>query len=74
MDEAGRPDAHEYVERAEEVFQTLFFDVLRRYLKANEKGPGFLEVVLDLSPLDARSLHAELSDEEWPIDVIRSER
>ncbi len=61
LDEAGRPDAHECVQRTEEVFQTSFFDVLRRYLIATGKGAGFLEVVLDLSPLDARSLHAELT-------------
>ncbi len=61
LDDVDRPDAHEYVARAEEIFETPFFDLLRRYLKQHEKGPGFIEVVLDLSPLDARSLHAELS-------------
>jgi hypothetical protein len=48
------------VERTEAIFQTSFFNVFRRYLKATGKGAGFLEVVLNLSTLDARSLHAEL--------------
>ena len=61
LDAFGRPTAHEYVTRAEKIFETPFFELLRRHFKVGEKGPGFIEVVLDMSPLDARSLHAELS-------------
>jgi transcriptional regulator with XRE-family HTH domain len=60
-DTDGRPLATDYVERSEAIFATPFFRMLSNYLKQLEKGPGFLEVVLDLPPLDARSLHAELT-------------
>lgn len=55
------PTVGEYIERSESVFETAFFAALRRYLAEHHKGPGFIEVVLDMSPLDARALYAELT-------------
>ena len=61
QDDEGRPDAHEYIGRVESVFKTPFFDLLKKYLKEHDKGPGFVQTVLDMPPLDARSVHAELT-------------
>lgn len=61
QDEDGRPNAREYIHKVEYVFKTRFFELLRRYLKQNNKGPGFVQTVLDLAPLDARSIHKELT-------------
>jgi hypothetical protein len=61
LDEQGKPDASEYVSKAEGAFDTPFFDLLRKYLKEHHKGPGFVQTVLDMPLLDARSIHAELT-------------
>lgn len=60
-DEQGKPSAREYIAKAEDAFETPFFELLRKYLKAHNKGPGFVQTVLDMPPLDARSIHAELT-------------
>lgn len=61
LDEHGRPSAREYIAKAEEVFETSFFEQLRKYLKEHGKGSGFVQTVLDVPLLDARSIHAELT-------------
>jgi len=61
LDEHGKPSAREYIERAESAFETPFFDLLRKYLKEHDKGPGFVQTVLDMPLLDARSIHTELT-------------
>ena len=43
------------------AFETPFFDLLRKYLKEHVKGPGYVQTVLDMPLLDARSIHAELT-------------
>lgn len=61
LDDHGKPSAREYIAKAESAFETPFFDLLRRYLKEHVKGPGFVQTVLDMPLLDARSIHAELT-------------
>jgi transcriptional regulator with XRE-family HTH domain/Zn-dependent peptidase ImmA (M78 family) len=61
LDEHGKPSAREYIAKAESEFETPFFDLLRKYLKENAKGPGFVQTVLDMPLLDSRSIHAELT-------------
>lgn len=61
LDEHGKPSARDYIAKAEEDFETPFFDLLRKYLKEHNKGPGFVQTVLDMPLLDARSIHAELT-------------
>ncbi len=60
-DENGKPSAKDYLATLEHVFDTPFFDLLRRYLKQQDKSPGYVQTVLDMTLLDARSLHAELT-------------
>lgn len=60
-DSNGKPSAKDYIAVVEHVFDTPFFELLRRYLKQQDKGPGFVQTVLDMPLLDARSLHAELT-------------
>lgn len=61
LDEHGKPSARDYIEKAECAFETPFFELLRKYLKEQNKGPGFVQTVLDMPLLDARSIHAELT-------------
>lgn len=61
LDDDGKPSAREYIGKVETAFETLFFDMLRKYLKDHDKGPGFVQTVLDMPLLDARSVHAELT-------------
>lgn len=60
LDEHGNPSARDYIERVEGAFETPFFTLLRKYLKEHTKGPGYVQTVLDMPLLDARSIHAEL--------------
>ena len=61
LDDHGKPSAREYIAKAEDTFETPFFELLRKYLKQHAKGPGFVQTVLDMPLLDSRSIHAELS-------------
>ncbi len=61
LNEYGQPSARDYIEKAETAFETPFFDLLRQYLKEHDKGPGYVQTVLDMPLLDARSIHAELT-------------
>ncbi len=61
VDENGRPSAIDYISKLETIFETPIFDLFRKYLKEHKKGPGFVQVVLDMSLLDARSIHTELT-------------
>jgi transcriptional regulator with XRE-family HTH domain len=61
LDEHGHPSARDFIEKAEVAFETPFFDLLRKYLKEYDKGPGYVQTVLDMPLLDARSIHAELT-------------
>ena len=60
-DSRTKTDAREYITTVEKTFETPFFGILRRYLNQHEKGPGFVQTVLDMPLLDARSIHAELT-------------
>jgi hypothetical protein len=56
-----KPTAHDYIEKTESTFDTPFFDLLRKYLSQQDKGPGFVQTVMDIPLLDARSIYAELT-------------
>lgn len=53
--------AKEYISKIEQEFFTPFFELLRQYLKQHNKGSGFVQAVMDMPLLDARSIHAELT-------------
>lgn len=55
------PEPSRYMEVSSEVFETPFFDILSRYLKEHNKGHGFVQTLMDIPLLDARSLHAALT-------------
>jgi transcriptional regulator with XRE-family HTH domain len=50
----------EYIEMAKENFKSPFFDILRLYLSENEKSPGFIQSLMDISILDAKEIHTAL--------------
>mgnify|MGYP000278884077 CR=1 FL=1 len=53
-------DARDYINKTEKAFETPFFELLRKYLKEQSKGAGYVQAVTDMPLLDARSLHSEL--------------
>ncbi|MEQ1621452.1 MAG: helix-turn-helix domain-containing protein [Methylococcales bacterium] len=61
LDDNGKPSARDYIVKIAHLFETPFFDLLRHYLKQHNKGPGFVQTVLDMPLFDARSIHAELT-------------
>lgn len=61
LDDHGKPSAREYISKAEDAFETPFFEILRKYLRQQDKGPGFVQTVLDMPLLDARGIFAELT-------------
>jgi transcriptional regulator with XRE-family HTH domain len=54
-------NAKDYLQRADEIFDTPFFDVLGQYLREHQKGHGVIQSIMDISPLDARSIAEELT-------------
>lgn len=58
----GEPPAtaEQYIEMAKERFNSPFFDILRLHLSENEKSPGFIQSMMDISMLDAKEIHAVL--------------
>ncbi len=54
-------DARDYINKTEKAFETPFFELLRKYLKEQNKGAGYVQAVTDMPLLDARSLHSELT-------------
>jgi transcriptional regulator with XRE-family HTH domain/Zn-dependent peptidase ImmA (M78 family) len=54
-------NAKDYLQRADEIFDTPFFDVLGQYLRENQKGAGVIQSIMDIPPLDARSIAEELT-------------
>jgi transcriptional regulator with XRE-family HTH domain len=61
LGESKELDAREFINKTESSFETPFFDILKKYLKENNKGAGFVQVVTDMPLLDARSIHSELT-------------
>lgn len=55
------PEPAYYKEVVSETFETPFFDMLGKYLREQHKGPGFVQTVMDIPLLDARSLHEALT-------------
>lgn len=54
------PDARKYIAFAKELDSPIF-DSLAAYLCENDKGPGFVQAILDVTLLDSREIHAELT-------------
>ncbi len=55
------PEPASYVNVVTGNFETPFFDILGKYLREQHKGPGFVQTVMDIPLLDARSLHEALT-------------
>jgi len=55
------PDPENYIRIVSETFETPFFNMLGQYLREQHKGPGFVQTVMDVPLLDARSLHDALT-------------
>ena len=52
--------AEQLIEQARTVFQTPFYDMLRRYLRASGKEASYVQRVLNVNVLDAKSIYHEL--------------
>ena len=55
-----RPASAAYIKSARENFDSPIFEVLGQYLRKSDRGPGFVQTVLDTALLDAKAIHAEL--------------
>ena len=58
--ESEQPDAKEYIAFAREL-ESPFFESLAAYLREHDKGPGYIQSVLDIPLMDAREIHANLT-------------
>ncbi|GGC84692.1 ImmA/IrrE family metallo-endopeptidase [Undibacterium terreum] len=54
------PDPSALIACAQSIFQSHFFEAMRRMLRENGTGAGYLQQVLDVSIHDGAALHAEL--------------
>lgn len=54
------PEPARYLHLAETLFESPFFDALRKYLRDEDKGSGYLQSILDIPILDAQALVREL--------------
>ncbi|MYM69240.1 helix-turn-helix domain-containing protein [Pseudoduganella sp. FT55W] len=54
------PEPSALIASAHSVFQSQFFDAMRRMLREKGTGPGYLQQVLDVSIHDGAALHSEL--------------
>ncbi|MFK0573133.1 XRE family transcriptional regulator [Endozoicomonas sp.] len=50
-----------YINLVTEGFESPFFSVLSQYLKATEKSESYIQTVLDIGLIDAKSLYSELT-------------
>ena len=58
------PSAPTYVRVCEEESDTPFFAVMAEHLREIGKGPSFVQRVMNLGPVDAKSIHAALVPNE----------
>jgi transcriptional regulator with XRE-family HTH domain len=56
-----KPKPEDLIRAATEAFETPFYEALSRHLKESDKGPSFVQTVLDVSNIDAKGIHAELT-------------
>ena len=55
------PEPSVYVAAAEKQFKSPFFQALRRMVKEQQTGAGYIQQVMDISMKDAAALHQELA-------------
>ncbi len=55
------PEPAAYIAAAENVFRSTFFSALKRMLKEQGTGVGYLHQIMDIAMQDAATLHEELS-------------
>lgn len=57
----GKPfAAAAFIAMTKKLFGSPIFDTLKIYLSENEKGPGFIQAILETSIIDSKEIHAEL--------------
>ena len=61
MYKPASPSPVEYIASAKNTFRSQFFDALRRMIKSNDTGAGYIQQVMDIPMRDALALHAELA-------------
>lgn len=55
------PEPATYIAASHNVFNSSFFDALRRMVRERQTGAGYIQQVLDISMKDATAIFAELS-------------
>ena len=54
------PDAKQFIERCNEVFDTPFIPTLKEYLLKEGKGYGYIQSIFDIPLLDAKEIYSAL--------------
>jgi len=52
--------AQSYIALAKDIFESPFFETLKRFLSENEKSPGFIQNILQVDFVDAKGIFREL--------------
>lgn len=55
-----KPDARTYIDQAKKVFDTPFFDALKKYLEAHGPRDSYVQQVMQIPLIDAKALTKEL--------------
>jgi len=50
-----------YIELTREIFDSPFFETLKRFLSEHEKSPGFIQNILQVDFVDAKGIYRELT-------------
>ncbi|MFT6910208.1 MAG: transcriptional regulator with XRE-family HTH domain [Oleiphilaceae bacterium] len=61
FDDLKNVSIRDFISKVSEAFDTPFFDILSKYLQESKKGAGFVQAVTNMSLLDTRGMHAELT-------------
>ncbi len=59
----NNPNTSEYISTTKETFKSIFFDVLKEYLKKENKSTGIITRMLNISFYDAKEIYQVLLDD-----------
>jgi transcriptional regulator with XRE-family HTH domain len=60
LSKSKEPSPDSYIKLSQEAFGSSFFDILKSYITKTEVSPGFIQNILNVPLLDAKSIYQEL--------------
>ena len=58
--EDGVPESRDYIRVSRDLFESPFFEALAAYLAKHGRSVGYVQSILDIPLLDAKTIHSEL--------------